>query len=242
VTHVMELLSPVAWAAGAAYGVGLWAILGTAMRRTGTRTLGPADRVTLARAILAGVVTTLVVDGGAGAALTAVASMALLLDAVDGQVARRTGTVSRFGARFDMEADAFLILVLSVHVSTTLGLWTLAIGAMRYAFVAASWALPWLRGDLPPSRARRAVAASQGILLVAAGVVPHPVAFAVVAAALAMLAWSFGRDIAWLRGTHAPAPAPAPMPKPKRVPVGASFQLSGHRTRSAAGTHAVPGG
>ena len=39
------------------------------------------------------------------------------LDAVDGQVARRTGTVSALGARFDMEVDAFLILVLSVYVA-----------------------------------------------------------------------------------------------------------------------------
>ena len=39
---------------------------------------------------------------------------ALALDGVDGQVARRTGTASELGARFDMEVDAFLILVLSV--------------------------------------------------------------------------------------------------------------------------------
>ena len=47
--------------------------------------------------------------------------MALLLDAVDGGVARRTGTVSGFGARFDMEVDAFLILVLSGYVAGRLG-------------------------------------------------------------------------------------------------------------------------
>ena len=34
--------------------------------------------------------------------------------AVDGRVARCTGTVSRLGARFDMEVDAVLILVLAV--------------------------------------------------------------------------------------------------------------------------------
>ena len=41
-------------------------------------------------------------------------SVALALDGVDGQVARRTRTVSALGARFDMEVDAFLVLVLSV--------------------------------------------------------------------------------------------------------------------------------
>ena len=41
------------------------------------------------------------------------ASVALILDGVDGKVARRTRNASAFGARFDMEVDAFLILVFS---------------------------------------------------------------------------------------------------------------------------------
>ena len=56
-------------------------------------------------------------------------TVALLLDWVDGQVARRTHTESAFGARFDMEVDAFLILVLSVYVASTTGWWVLIIGA-----------------------------------------------------------------------------------------------------------------
>ena len=48
---------------------------------------------------------------------SSLAVVALALDAVDGRVARRTGTVSPFGARLDGEADAFLMLVLSVHVA-----------------------------------------------------------------------------------------------------------------------------
>jgi phosphatidylglycerophosphate synthase len=207
------MLSPAALATGAVYGVTLWAIIRIGKRRAGKSSLGPADLVTLARAVLTGAVTVLVVDGVVGgsevAALTSVATLALVLDAVDGQVARRTGTTSAFGARFDMEADAFLILVLSVYVAQFLGPWVLAMGVMRYAFVAASWTLPWLRAELPPSRARKAVAASQGIALVvaASGTVPRLAAFATVAAALAALAWSFGRDIRRLRREAAPRPA-----------------------------------
>ncbi|XVQ16248.1 CDP-alcohol phosphatidyltransferase family protein [Spirillospora sp. CA-255316] len=198
------MITPLAWLAGALYAVTLWAILHRCRRGP----FGPADRVTLARAVLTGVVAALVVDGSAVAALTAVAAVALALDWVDGQVARRTGTVSSFGARFDMETDAFLVLVLSVHVAASLGAWVLAIGAMRYAFVAASWSLPWLRGPLPPSFARKTVAAVQGIVLVAAGsgALPGPAAVATVIAALAALLWSFGRDVLGLwRGAHAPA-------------------------------------
>ena len=68
---------------------------------------------------------------------------ALVLDSVDGRVARRTASTTAVGARFDMEVDAFLILVLSAYVVQSVGLWVLTIGAARYAFVAAGWLLPW---------------------------------------------------------------------------------------------------
>ncbi|GAA4594839.1 CDP-alcohol phosphatidyltransferase family protein [Planotetraspora phitsanulokensis] len=202
-------LSSASVAAGVVYTAGLWAFLAVAARRSGTRSLGPADHVTLARALLVGGVTALVAvlvmtdhpaRGLPLVILVTLATVALILDAVDGQVARRTGTVSKLGARFDMEVDAFLILVLSVHVAGSLGAWVLVIGAMRYAFVVAGWTMPWLRGALPPSFARKVVAATQGIVLVvaASGVLPYPVVAVAVGAALASLVWSFGRDVVWL--------------------------------------------
>ncbi|TMQ90548.1 CDP-alcohol phosphatidyltransferase family protein [Actinomadura soli] len=187
-------------AVGVVYALSAWAVLGAAFR--GRRALGPADHVTLTRVVLTGGVSALVtghlLGGGHTWTLVAVASAALVLDGVDGQVARRTGTASRLGARFDMEVDAFLVLVLSVHVAWTAGAWVLAIGAMRYAFGAAAWAAPWLRAELRPSMARKAVAVVQGVTLVAAasGVVPYT--GALVGAALALLVWSFGRDVVWL--------------------------------------------
>ena len=62
--------------------------------------------MTLTRASLACGVGALVAACAAGRLLVALAAVALVLDAVDGRVARRTGTVSPFGARFDMEVDA----------------------------------------------------------------------------------------------------------------------------------------
>ena len=147
-------LGPVGWLAGVALRPGLAVLLGGAARRAGSAALGPADLVTLARASLVGGVTALVADrlGGDGypvATLVLLSSVALALDGVDGWVARRTGTVSALGARFDMEVDAFLVLVLSVHVAVLVTPWALVIGRMRYVFVAASWLLPWLSGALP---------------------------------------------------------------------------------------------
>ncbi|WP_436502226.1 CDP-alcohol phosphatidyltransferase family protein [Actinokineospora sp. HUAS TT18] len=195
-------LEPAGWIAGLAYGMATWTLLGGAVRRSGTHAIGPADRVTLARGLLVGGVTALVVSGtGQTALLVSLAGVALALDFVDGQVARRTGTASALGARFDMEVDAFLILVLSVHVALEFGPWVLAIGLMRYVFVAASWAMPWLTGPLLPSFARKAVAAAQGVLLVgAASGLPYGDALAGVA--LAALTVSFGRDVRWLWRTR----------------------------------------
>lgn len=190
----------------AGWGVGLMCgfVMNAAVARGGAGALGPADLVTFTRATLACGVAALVADSffqqSAVPTLVALTVVALVLDAVDGWVARRTRTASMFGARFDGEADAFLILVLSVYVAHALGGWVLAIGAARYAFAVAGWGLPWLRGQLPPRYWRKVVAATQGIVLTfaAASVAPRPLTYAALAVALALLTESFGRDVLWL--------------------------------------------
>lgn len=184
--------------------------LGRGLTRDGLDGLGPADRVTLTRAMLACGVAALTADSfGRPAAVTTLVSMtvvALVLDWVDGWVARRTKTASRLGARFDMEVDAFLILVLSVYVARTTGAWVLAIGAARYALLAAGWLLPWLRATAPPRPWCRVVAAIQGVVLAvaAADVLPRFLTVAALAVALAVLTVSFGREVWWL-WRHRPA-------------------------------------
>ncbi|WP_435829705.1 CDP-alcohol phosphatidyltransferase family protein [Micromonospora costi] len=205
------------WLAGAGYGVVSCVALTRGLRRAGARRLGPADRVTLSRSVLVGAVTALVADGMVGrpapvALLVGVAAVALALDAVDGRVARRTGTASALGARFDMEVDAFLLLVLSAQVAPAVGAWVLAIGGMRYAFVVAGWALPWMRGTLPPRLWRKVVAATQGVVLAAAVLLPATPAALLVAAALVLLVESFGRDVLWLWRHRPPRHRPAALP------------------------------
>lgn len=188
------------WSAGAAYALGGAAVSWFAFHRAGVRSLGPGDRVTLVRvALIAGLIALSVdhLGGDAPAVFVVLAAVALLSDLVDGQVARRTGTASNVGARFDIEVDSFLVLVLSAYVASILGVWVLVIGAMRYLFVAGAWIAPWLAEPLPYSRARKIIGATQGVVLVvvSAGVLPHPAAGTLVAVAIALLAWSFGRDI-----------------------------------------------
>ncbi|WP_442933731.1 CDP-alcohol phosphatidyltransferase family protein [Micromonospora sp. CPCC 205556] len=208
-------LGPAGWLAGLGYGIVLCALLARGLSRSGARGLSPADRVTLGRAILVGGVTALVVESFDRAApialMVALTAVALALDGVDGYTARRTGTSSELGARFDMEVDSFLVLVLCVHVAPSAGGWVLAIGGMRYAFVAASWVLAWMRGSLPPRYWRKVVAATQGVLLTVAmaDVLGGPLTIVVLVVALALLVESFGRDVGWLWTTRRARLAPA---------------------------------
>jgi phosphatidylglycerophosphate synthase len=209
------------WKVGVASGIALCALLGRALaRRSGDeRALGPADRITLFRAVLVCGVAALSVGGGSTAqvaTLTVLAAIVLVLDGVDGAIARRTRTASALGARFDMEVDAFLILVLSGYVARSAGWWVLLIGAARYLFVAAGWARPWLRGTAPPRPWCKVVAVVQGVVLTVASADVIPVEWIrfVLAVALVLLAESFGRE-AWelwrLRRTAAPAPVNRPV-------------------------------
>ncbi len=193
-----------AWGVGLACGTVVSLAVARGIVESGRRALGPADLVTLSRATLACAIAAVVAesssDGSSRPTLVTLAVVALLLDAADGRVARRTGTSSPFGARFDGEADAFLIMVLSVYVAPTVGWWVLASGAARYAFGAAGWWLPWMRRELPRRDWRKVVAAVQGIVLTwaAAQVAPPAVVVAGLVGALALLAESFGRDVVWL--------------------------------------------
>ncbi|MGI5193530.1 CDP-alcohol phosphatidyltransferase family protein [Streptomyces sp. CA-288835] len=197
-------MGPAGWLTGLAFAFATWAVLARALHRTRPRSFGPANRVTLGRATLVAGVTALVAESFQSpppvTLLVALTAVALILDAVDGKVARRTGSSTALGARFDMEVDAFLILVLSVYVSTQLGPWVLLIGGMRYAFVAAARFMPWLNAALPPSTGRKTVAALQGVALLIAGaqILPYAATLATVLLALGSLVWSFGRDIGWL--------------------------------------------
>lgn len=196
-------LPPIGWMAALAYLVVSNALLLGALRRARTSRLGWANAVTATRSTLVAIITGLVAASFVApipvALLVGLVVPALVLDAVDGWVARRTGTMSELGARFDMEVDAFLLLVLSAYVAPILGLWVLAIGLMRYVFVAAGWVLPWLRLRLPYRYWRKVVTAAQGITLAlaASGLVPE-LAGVVVGLALVLLLESFGRDVVWL--------------------------------------------
>lgn len=199
--------------AAPAIAVGLFAFIGWGVvtHWPVDQDFNPANRATLARSSL---VVTLVASAPFIGHLTnghldtqlwcyaIVALTALILDGVDGALARANRCESRFGARFDMELDAALILGLCIAVLTLdkAGAWVLCLGLMRYAFVAGSAIWHWLKHPLPDSFRRKTVCVWQLVTLMVALLPPVSPAFAgiTLATALALLAWSFGLDIRWL--------------------------------------------
>jgi len=171
------------------------------------RRFGAANAVTAARAAIVALLLGVWGDAalmsaapGAGLrwALAGLAAAAMISDGLDGWLARRTRLASEFGARFDMETDALLVLALALLVVATgqAGGFVLLSGALRYLFVAAGWAVPALAAPLPPSRRRKIICVLQTVLLTVAlvPVVPPAVAQPICAAGLVLLLYSFAVD------------------------------------------------
>lgn len=81
----------------------------------------------------------------------------LVLDLADGWLARKRGDASRFGAHFDMEADALLVLVVTstLWLGRGFGPWVLLAGLLRYLYVVAVWVRPGTASEAPRSRGGR---------------------------------------------------------------------------------------
>jgi phosphatidylglycerophosphate synthase len=197
-------LSPAGWSAGVVYLAVSSTLVSRGLARRGAERFGAANAVTATRSALIGVVTAVVATSltqpVSATFLVALVAPTLALDAVDGWVARRTSSTSPLGARFDMEADAFLMLVLCTFDVGIVGPWILAIGLMRYAYVAVGRLLPWMRATVPFRYWRKVVTAVCGIALtlIATGWLPSPADVLVGAIALGLLVESFGRDVIWL--------------------------------------------
>ncbi len=181
-------------------------VLALASLRLGRARFGLANQVTLLRSglvCLAGGV--LLASGHAPSmswSLAGLIGAALALDAIDGWLARRLRLVTAFGARFDVEVDALLLLILALLVwqAHQVAGWVLVVGLLRYGFVLAERVLPWLSAPLPPSRRRKAICAQQGITLLVCLLPPTSptLASALAAIALAALILSFALDVYWL--------------------------------------------
>jgi phosphatidylglycerophosphate synthase len=178
--------------------------------------VGLANLVTTSR--LFAMLFALVMAADSGIWVGAVAALVYVFDGVDGWIARRRGEASAFGAQFDMETDSHVVMLLCVYLVVRVGYgpWVLAIGAMRYVYVLARWALSAREVRERRSSWGRIMYSLVSLSLALACVSEwRNVAEPLVAAGFLALVWSFTPDfIALSRGrsaiqghSHAPANA-----------------------------------
>ncbi|HEV7371079.1 CDP-alcohol phosphatidyltransferase family protein [Arenibaculum sp.] len=167
---------------------------------------GPANRITLARGVLTSLVAGAIpAAAGIGTpmvwALSGAALLALMLDGVDGWLARRAAVSSGYGAAFDHNVDTVAMATLAVLVWRLgdVGAWVLLVGVLRPAYVLAGLAVPALVAPLPPSNRRRVVCAVQTAALVACltPVLSPPLSSIAAGGSLALLIFSFSVDTVW---------------------------------------------
>lgn len=166
---------------------------------------GPGDLVTGLRAVLVvllGVVVVSALVSGEQTRSWEVVGLAVpawALDALDGYVARRTGTVSDLGALLDSGVDGVLVLVLSLALAPAAP-WALVGGLLWPAFLAVQLWRPSWRRTLPRSARRRVLGGTlTGTLAIAAAPWwPGPAVQVAVALAVAAVTWSFAVDVRWL--------------------------------------------
>jgi phosphatidylglycerophosphate synthase len=116
----------------------------------------------------------------------------LILDGLDGRLARARGEVSAFGAALDMETDALTVMVLGVLLwkDGPVGAWVLIAGLWRYVYAVAVALVPAL-GDPPRSRLYRWVFGLLMVSLAGAFVPWAPLARAFAAIGTALVSISF---------------------------------------------------
>lgn len=162
-----------------------------------------ADRVTGVRVLLCVLMfTSYALEPQAAWWKVAVATLILVLDGVDGALARRAGPTER-GAVFDMESDAFYLLTMCgiAHVYIGVGAWVFVIGAMRPLYVCVWAVLRLFMAPRSPNRkgSQRSrfihLALVISMLVVLAPWFPLGVKHVVAGVAVALICYSYAADI-----------------------------------------------
>lgn len=189
---LLGALAPLALAGPPALGLLVWQLRAFGSARGRLPNLVTALRVVLTSLLALGP------PALSGAWLQAgVIALVFTLDGVDGYLARALQASSPQGARFDMEADGYLVLTLcSLHALAGVGAWVLIGGLLRYAYVLARWLFGG-RGEPPRARFARYAFALSLTALTLALVTRGAMSSALAALGTAILSGSFARSFVW---------------------------------------------
>lgn len=124
----------------------------------------------------------------------------VMLDVLDGRIARARNETDRFGSHFDMEVDAVYVLTagLYFHLVAGIALWVVVPGLLRYVYRLAVWRLAG--GDFAERRRQYAavIAGASFTLMCAATLLPGPAQQLALASTTLLLCGSFAVSFAEL--------------------------------------------
>lgn len=183
-------------------------ILGSRGAWTPSGRFGSANALTAARvAVVAGL--ELAFTGLPAPAFVAIVIVIFLLDGLDGYLARRLRLASAFGAVFDVEADAYFVMLLCLLLWShdIVGAWVLVAGLWRYVYALVTLLIP-ARGAAPRSILGRVVYGVLVVSLAGAFLPAPPLAAPLAGVGTVLVTLSFVRSFTWtLRGPAASAGA-----------------------------------
>jgi phosphatidylglycerophosphate synthase len=156
---------------------------------------GAANWITLARLVTL-IVATLILRDNTGVVFGSIILAIIIVDGLDGYVARKYGLATRFGADFDMETDALLSCVLSLiaYWHYDVSLLVPAAGVLRYAFVILLRMSGLHKYDPPKMPGVRLIAVIFFISLITPYFIDPPLSGWSMEVAAALIFFSFGRE------------------------------------------------
>lgn len=124
------------------------------------------------------------------------------LDGLDGWVAKRRGEASEFGAYFDMETDAYFVLLAGIVLLQRgrYGAWVLVVGLLRYVYVLTLALVPARSGEQPRSSFGRHAFTCLMLGLTLGMVLGEPFGSIVTALGCGLVTASFVRSFYWSYG------------------------------------------
>ncbi len=127
------------------------------------------------------------------------------LDGLDGWVAKRRGETSEFGAYFDMETDAYFVLLAGIVLLQRgrFGAWILIVGLLRYVYVITLALVPARGGEQPRSSFGRHAFTSLMLGLALGMVLGEPFGTVATALGCGLVTASFVRSFYWSYGRPA---------------------------------------
>ncbi len=128
-------------------------------------------------------------------------TISIILDAIDGFLARFLNQVSKFGEKFDLEIDTFLLflLCLSLYKNIDIGLYVFLIPLYRYAFFILQFRFKWLQHSLPESFRRKLICSTVTILLIFCHLsfLNKYIIITTIISSILLITFSFLKDIIW---------------------------------------------